>query len=325
MLHRLHERASTKWRAVRGLSCDESGVFFGGDCPLVTPQVVEGRRSYRARPLDEINLALSAGYGVAVHFADRFPTLERLAMLMSAGKWGRAQITALQMRLPELPDDDAVERLLKADRLLRFNPSHYPAGPRGGQFAPRDGVSGEAIAAKPMIGVNPKPIIKPGVAVRLPDGRNVPDSTSLTGNLMSPAPSLADVAEAGRLVGSTYRHLLSTPQAQEGALGYLGGAIFLNVGQGGKFDYQRSGNFITGFQQLRQFRNVANFNVGLFMQQTRLFSLEQTLASAGMYARRVSSNARPSQPHGLDPRTERWIRAGYEAGMSGVYGKAVEP
>jgi hypothetical protein len=51
---------------------------------------------------------------------------------MTAGEWGLAQITALQMGLPELADDEAEERLLKADRLVRFNPNHYPPGPRGG-------------------------------------------------------------------------------------------------------------------------------------------------------------------------------------------------
>jgi hypothetical protein len=36
MFHRLHERQTNKGSAVRGLSCDESGVHFGGDCALVT-------------------------------------------------------------------------------------------------------------------------------------------------------------------------------------------------------------------------------------------------------------------------------------------------
>jgi hypothetical protein len=31
MLHRLHERAPNKRRAIHGLSCDESGVVVGGD------------------------------------------------------------------------------------------------------------------------------------------------------------------------------------------------------------------------------------------------------------------------------------------------------
>ncbi|HWA69410.1 MAG TPA: hypothetical protein VG821_06215, partial [Rhizomicrobium sp.] len=71
-----------------------------------------------------------------------------------------------------------------------------------------------------------------------------------------------------------------------------------------------------------QFRDVSNFNVGLYMQQTGQFSEEDTLSLAGTFARYFSSNYMPNQPHGLDPRTASLIKAGYNTGASGVLGKA---
>jgi hypothetical protein len=144
VFHKLHERDAAKPRLVRGLSCDQAGVFFGGDCALVEALAVKGRTVYRVRAIGEINKALSVGFGAEVDLSRHLPTLERVADLMTEGCWGLAQITALQMRMPELADDDAVERLLKADDLLRFNPYHKPPGLEGGQFTSAGDVGGGA-------------------------------------------------------------------------------------------------------------------------------------------------------------------------------------
>ncbi len=162
----------------------------------------------------------------------------------------------------------------------------------------------------------------PGHPVMLPNGQTIPDSKSPTGLLMSPVSSLQNVADAGRYSGAVYMSLLSNPETAVGAPAYLFTTIGANVGQGGTFDYQRSENFITGFTQYRQFRDVANFNVGLFMQQTGSFSLNDTLTIAGLYASVGSSNRKPGQPYGLDSTTAEWIVKGYNAGSSGVYGKS---
>ena len=138
MFHKLHRRDSSRVNPVRGLSCDESGVYFGGDCPLVTPCEAEGRKIYRVHPLDEINKVLAAGFSSEVDLSRRLPTLEKIADLLTDGWLGLAQITALRMRLPELADDGAVARLRKANDLLRFNPNHKPVGPGGGQFTTGD-------------------------------------------------------------------------------------------------------------------------------------------------------------------------------------------
>ncbi len=118
--------------------------------------------------------------------------------------------------------------------------------------------------------------------------------------------------------------MLKDPDAASGAVFYLMGSIGANVGTGGVFDYQRSGNFLTGFTQYPQFRDVSNFNVGLFMQQTGLFTHDQTMTIAGDFAKHFSSNYQPNQPYGLAPRTAQWITNGYNAGASGVYGKSTK-
>jgi hypothetical protein len=73
-----------------------------------------------------------------------------------------------------------------------------------------------------------------------------------------------------------------------------------------------------GFQQLPQFRDVSNFNVGLFSQQAGM-TLEQTLNVAGDFANLLSGNFSPNSPHGLDPRTADFITGGYNEGASGAF------
>lgn len=92
------------------------------------------------------------------------------------------------------------------------------------------------------------------------------------------------------------------------------------IGQGGEFDYQRKAAVggKDGFVQLRQFKNVSNFNVGLYMQQAG-FPLEATLGIAGWYAERNSSNYQPDEPYGLDPQTREFIEQGHAIGASGAF------
>jgi RHS repeat-associated protein len=153
----------------------------------------------------------------------------------------------------------------------------------------------------------------PGVPVVLPNGSNVPDSHSPTGKLMSPVANLSPVAAAGSKTLDHYLALLAVDRTVAEA--YLMASLGKNVGTGGTFDYQRSGNVITGFKQLPQFRDVSNFNVGLFAQKAGL-SLGRTLTIAGRCANLFSSNANSKQPYGLAPRTAEFIRRGYSAGAT---------
>ena len=163
-----------------------------------------------------------------------------------------------------------------------------------------------------------------GHPVVLPDGSRVPDPTSDTGNLMSPEPDLRAVAEAGRKAGEQYRALIDNPETADGATAYLAITAGLNVGQGGSFDYQREGNHITGFEQLPHFRNVSNFNVGLFCQQAGL-TLDETLKVAGKFARMFSRNYDPSQPYGLNKQTAEFTTRGFKTGESGVFDRTNPP
>jgi hypothetical protein len=150
----------------------------------------------------------------------------------------------------------------------------------------------------------------PGVPVKLPNGNTVSDPHSPTGLLMSPTADLSDVAAAGKKASGDWTKIgldVDTGKA---------------VGTGGSFDYQRMGpqiDVITGgFQQLPQFRDVSNFNVGLYAQQSGM-SLEDTLKTAGDFAKDFSSNYSPNSPYGLAPQTAEFIKAGWQAGASGAF------
>lgn len=102
-------------------------------------------------------------------------------------------------------------------------------------------------------------------------------------------------------------------------------ALRENLGQGGTFDYQREKDGQGEPKILSQFREVANFNVGLFCQQAG-FPLWQTLALAGAYAIKNSSNAKPRNiPYFLDDPNEYYIKKGWEAGEGGTFGPKAKP
>jgi hypothetical protein len=44
-----------------------------------------------------------------------------------------------------------------------------------------------------------------------------------------------------------------------------------------------------------------------------------TLEIAGRYAAKNSSNAKPGEPYGLDPRTRKYIEIGHQLGKSGQF------
>jgi hypothetical protein len=167
---------------------------------------------------------------------------------------------------------------------------------------------------QPKLGKDPSP----GVVVVLPDGSTIPDPGSPTGQVMSPVADLQTVAAKGREAGATFREMRKNPMTRAGASAYMLATLGLNVGQGGTFDHQRSGNMLTGYTQFYHFRPIANVNVGVFAQQAGL-TLEETLDIAGLYARNFSRNSDPSKPHGLDPKTLHYITVGYKIGQSGVF------
>jgi hypothetical protein len=115
--------------------------------------------------------------------------------------------------------------------------------------------------------------------------------------------------------------MLDDPATAENAGNFLGLSLLSDLGHGGTFDYQRQGNYITGFTQLPRYRDVSNFNVGLYLQQAGS-PLDEALRVAGLYARVLSSNSKRDQPYQLDPRTADLIKTGYNTGASGVFDQA---
>lgn len=163
-----------------------------------------------------------------------------------------------------------------------------------------------------------------GEVVVLPDGSKVPDSHSPTGFMMSPVADLSHVAAAGREMNHIYSNQVMNPETAAGALPYRYASLFLNLHHGGTFDYQRQGNWITGYKEFRQFANLSNFNIGLFSQQAGL-TLDEALSASGLYAHSFSSNAKPDRPYGLDPDKVKFIQAGYDAGKTGMFGQTTTP
>ena len=159
-----------------------------------------------------------------------------------------------------------------------------------------------------------------GEIVVLPDGSAIKDEGSPTGYLLAPPskPDLRDVAAKGRRIGEAYRAALANPETSAGALPYLALQLGLDLGHAGTYDYQRSGNRITGYTQYPRFFPIANVNVGLLGQQAGL-PLEDLLTIAGRFAALFSSNADPNAPYGLDPKTLHYIKRGYEIGQTGVF------
>ena len=161
----------------------------------------------------------------------------------------------------------------------------------------------------------------PGEIAVMPNGNKITDPHSPTGLMMSPTRDLTDVAAAGKSVKEKVDKLRSEGKNKEAAA-LLMASLGPAVGTGGSFDYQRMGpqsDVITGgFQQLPQFRDVSNFNVGLFSQQAGM-TLEQTLSVAGDFAHLFSGNFSPNSPYGLDPRTADFITGGFNEGASGAF------
>ena len=161
----------------------------------------------------------------------------------------------------------------------------------------------------------------PGVPVKLPNGNTVQDPYTHQ-PLMSPTADLSNVAAAGKTIKKDVNTTLNPGDEGSGfaALTYLYSALKQDLRQNGDFDYQRA-TFISGdLQQLPQFRDVSNFNVGLLAQQAGL-SLTDILTLAGTYARVNSSNYHSEQPHGLDERTRVLTELGFQTGASGSYGQ----
>ena len=192
-----------------------------------------------------------------------------------------ADLAALRMRL-------ALAKLaLKAG--FNRDQQRVPVGQYGGGRWADNGAGESGVATDAQLGSQK---LTQGSHVVLPNGKMVANPYSNTGYLAAPVPDLSPVADAGRQAGALYQQMLNSPDTdiQQGALPQFVSSIDAAVGQTGTFDCQRSGNRLTGLIQFPEFRDVSNFNGGLYMQQTGQFSEDDTLSLAGTFARYFSSN-----------------------------------
>ncbi len=134
-------------KAQGDLTCDADGVRLGADCLLIAPEPLS--RVYRARGRPELEGLLAAAYGSDLDLDRACKRLAQAAELMGAGQLGLAQINILQLTLPPLTAA-GLDRLRKADALLKFNANHRPAGPGGGEFASSDDDGGGGASPTPV-------------------------------------------------------------------------------------------------------------------------------------------------------------------------------
>ncbi len=83
-----------------GLSCDESGLFLAG-IPLVAR--TRSGAAWTPRPLAELNVALSAAYGLPIDLAAKAAGLAAVARALTTKNLPLAQSAALNLRLPDPP------------------------------------------------------------------------------------------------------------------------------------------------------------------------------------------------------------------------------
>jgi hypothetical protein len=109
----LSERLSNNHELIRGLSCDEDGVFLAGDVPLICRgSTASSNPSYAPRPSFELEILLAAAYGDEWDFSAQIAGLQRVARYMNEGKWALAKIASVHLRLPEVSDGLALAKLL---------------------------------------------------------------------------------------------------------------------------------------------------------------------------------------------------------------------
>ena len=164
----------------------------------------------------------------------------------------------------------------------------------------------------------------PGEKLLLSNGKWVVDPDSPTDYVMTPFNDLKSVSAAARRAKAEHPNwdLSNDLALVDGKTrSEVEAVLRANLGHGGTFDYQRRlyppGK--DGLTQLRQFRSIANINVGLFCQQLGL-PLRQTLVLAGAYAVMNSSNRNLMRPFFfLDADTEKYIRVGYEIGEKRLF------
>jgi hypothetical protein len=163
-----------------GLACTENGLFLGR-----TPLVERLGGVYALRPHGDLERLLARAYRVDISVNRLAPGLATVASALARNNLCLAQIAALHLRLPDLPDmitragleaEDLVIKGERGDGQLaragRDEAEHPRAGtpPNPGRFAPKDG-SGDGLppmqsAQRGRGGREPEEILDPAAPVR---------------------------------------------------------------------------------------------------------------------------------------------------------------
>ncbi len=151
-------KLSSGGRDSLGLSCTEDGLFLGR-----TALVERRAQGYVVRAPGDLERLLARAYGAGVAVDRAMPGCRAVAAALAERNLCLAQIAAVHLHLPDLPNDiardslEAEDRLIKsthgADRLARsgWDPAEHPrAGvlPNPGWFAPAGSEQGPVQVAQ---------------------------------------------------------------------------------------------------------------------------------------------------------------------------------
>lgn len=102
-----------------GVSCDENGPRIG---PIRLLKRTE--QGFEPRWVGELDFVLSAALNCPVQFANKIGGLTAVAHALEKGDMARAMLITQFMWLPSLPNEEALQRAVKADSLAKagFNP-----------------------------------------------------------------------------------------------------------------------------------------------------------------------------------------------------------
>jgi len=130
---------------------NEHGAFLEQGMPLISKNE---RGDFTPLPQRDLEIILSAGFGISIDLCSRMRGLTSLAKAFDEGDYAIASIILTQLQFPALPDKSAAARMQKAAAMLKngataaealkhflpkgelakFNSNHLGPGPGGGQF-----------------------------------------------------------------------------------------------------------------------------------------------------------------------------------------------
>jgi hypothetical protein len=125
-----------------GLCCSEDGLFLGR-----RPLIERRGGAYVVRPRAELDRLFGRAYGCEAASARVIPGLATVAVALGQGNLALAQIAAVHLRLPDLPDTVARAALEAEDLLIKrgsaaWDEARHPrtgTPPNPGWFAPNPG------------------------------------------------------------------------------------------------------------------------------------------------------------------------------------------